>query len=82
MKEFFKTTLKVIAWGVLNLGVESSKFTIKCSKCEGLVELENGFLNSNEDIVVNVDENIYDTDEKYIVSIRCRKCGSDISSEF
>ncbi|MEF2097326.1 hypothetical protein V3595_22160 [Bacillus sp. CFBP9009] len=82
MKEFLKSTLKVIALGILNYGVESDKFTIKCPKCERHVVLEDGFLNSYEDIEVTVDENYIDNaDEKYIISIKCR-CGSKISSDF
>ncbi|PLR99042.1 hypothetical protein [Bacillus sp. T33-2] len=76
MKSYVIPILKGIITGILDANRESSKFIIKCSKCECLGELEYGFFKESGDIEVdNAGENI--------ISIRCSKCGNEIlSSEY
>ncbi|RKL64711.1 hypothetical protein CR203_24825 [Salipaludibacillus neizhouensis] len=76
MKPLVKSILLGITAVILGVERESTKFTIQCSKCDCIGELEHSFLKDSGDIAVDIDD-------ENIVSIKCNKCGSSIySSEY
>ncbi|MFA1710248.1 hypothetical protein ACDX66_00865 [Peribacillus frigoritolerans] len=78
MKSYVIPILKGIITGILDVNREYT-FTIKCSKCESLRELEKGFYKRDGDIEVVNGDGIGENGEN-IVSIRCKKCGNEIVS--
>ncbi|MED3762025.1 MULTISPECIES: hypothetical protein [Peribacillus] len=79
MKSFVTSALSAIITGISDAKKEKISFTITCSECGCLGELENYFSKESGDIAVVNGDGIGEN----IVSIRCNKCGNRIvSSEF
>lgn len=74
MNSFVKAALLGIATALLSEKKETT-FSIKCSNCEGSIELKDGFDKRGGNIEVRHDD--YDKNK---ISIRCSKCGSEIIS--
>lgn len=82
MKSLVTSALSAILTGILDAKREKISFTITCSECGCLGELENYFPKESGDIAVVNGDGIGENGEN-IVSIRCNKCGNRIvSSEF